>query len=101
MVAILTAYVISTSTLKADDLGKALGRLMGVSRSTVSRIHTDIGGGVALVRQRPLGHTAIPHVFLDATYLKDRVGLLGHTRAVEIASGMTVDGRRDVASVST
>jgi putative transposase len=82
---IMTFYVTGTSTRRVDDLVKALGSDSGVSKSTVSRICADIDREVAPVRQRPLGHTAFPNVFLDATYVKVRVDHQVVSRSVVIA----------------
>ena len=95
----MTAYVTGTSTRKVDDLVKALGCESGVSKSTVSRICANIDREVAPVRQRPLGHTAFPYVFLDATYVKARVEHQVVSRAVVIATGVTAEGGREVLGV--
>jgi putative transposase len=96
---IMTAYVTGTSTRKVDDLVKALGCESGVSKSTVSRICADIDREVAPVRQRPLGHTTFPYVFVDATYVKARVDHQVVSRAVVIATGVTAEGGREVLGV--
>jgi putative transposase len=96
---IMTAYVTGTSTRKVDDLVRALGCESGVSKSTVSRICADIDREVAPVRQRPLGHTTFPYVFLDATYVKARVEHQVVSRAVVIATGVTAEGGREVLGV--
>ena len=49
---IMTAYITGTSTRKVDDLVKALGCDSGVSRSTVSRICSQIDADVAVLRTR-------------------------------------------------
>ena len=54
----------------------------------------DIDCEVAPVRQRPLGHTAFPYVFLDATYVKARVDHQVVSRAV-----VTAEGGREVLDV--
>ena len=69
------------------------------SWSTVSRICQDIDREVAPVRQRPLGHATFPYVFLDATYVKARVGHQVVSRAVVIATGVTAEGGREVHGV--
>ncbi len=96
---IMTAYVTGTSPRKVDDLVKALGCDSGVSMSTVSRICADIDREVAPVRQRLLGHTAFPYVFLDATYVKARVDHQVVSRAVVIATGVTAEGGREALGV--
>ncbi len=96
---IMTAYVTGTSTRKVDDLVKALGCDSGVSKSTVSRICGEIDEQVAVLRDRRLGHTSFPYVFVDATYVKARVNHQVVSRAVVVATGVTADGNREVLGV--
>ena len=96
---IVTAYVTGTSTRKVEDLVRALGCESGVSKSTVSLICQDIDHKVVPIRQRPLGHTTCPYVFLDATYVKARVDHQVVSRAVVIATGVTAEGGREVLGV--
>jgi transposase-like protein len=51
---------------------------------------------MAAFRARPLGQVAFPYVFLDATYLKGRVGGQVVSRAVVVATGVTINGEREV-----
>lgn len=98
---IMTAYVTGTSTRKVDDLVKALGCEAGVSKSTVSRICSEIDEHVAVLRERRLDHTTFPYVFLDATYVKARVNHQVVSRAVVIATGVTAEGNREVLGVAS
>jgi putative transposase len=93
---ICEAYVHGVSTRKVDDLVTALGIDSGLSKSEVSRICASLDADVAAWRNRPLGHTWFPYVFLDATYC--RVRLNGHvvSQAVVVATGVSIDGRREV-----
>jgi putative transposase len=93
---IMTAYITGTSTRKVDDLVKALGCDTGVSKSTVSRICTEIDEQVAVFRTRPLDHHEFPYVYVDATYVKARVDHHIVSRAVVIATGVAADGNREV-----
>ncbi len=93
---IMTAYITGTSTRKVDDLVRALGCASGVSKSTVSRICKGIDDEVAVFRTRPLGHLAMPYVYLDATYIKARNNHRIVSRAVVVATAVTVDGNREV-----
>jgi putative transposase len=93
---VMQAYVHGTSTRKVDDLVKALGVDSGISKSEVSRICAELDHEVAAFRSRSLAHIAFPYVFLDATYLKARVDGRVVSRAVVIATGVTVDGGREV-----
>ena len=96
---IMTAYVTGTSTRKVDDLVKALGCDSGVSKSTVSRICRGIDAEVAVFRTRTLGHLAMPYVYLDATYIKARHDHRIVSRAVVVATAVTIDGNREVLGV--
>lgn len=93
------AYVHGVSTRKVDDLVAALGVASGISKSEVSRICADLDVEVAAFRDRPLGETTYPYVFLDATYCKARVGHRVVSRAVVIATGVTAEGHREVLGV--
>jgi putative transposase len=96
---IMTAYITGTSTRKVDDLVRALGCESGVSKSTVSRICKGIDDEVAVFRTRPLDHIAMPYVYLDATYIKARNNHRIVSRAVVVATAVTVDGNREVLGV--
>jgi len=93
---IMTAYVTGTSTRKVDDLVRALGCDTGVSKSTVSRICSEIDQHVEAFRTRRLDHLAFPYVYVDATYVKARVDHHVVSRAVVIATGVAADGNREV-----
>jgi transposase-like protein len=93
---IMTAYITGTSTRKVDDLVKALGCDSGVSRSTVSRICTQIDADVAVLRTRRLDHQSFVYVWLDATYLHVRENRRVVSKAVVIATGLRADGHREV-----
>ena len=96
---IMSAYIHGTSTRKVDDLVRALGCDTGVSKSTVSRICSEIDEQVAEFRERRLDHTAFPYVFCDATYVKARVDGRVVSRAVVVATGVAANGHREVLGV--
>ena len=93
---VMEAYLHGVSTRKVDDLVKALGADTGISKSEVSRICADLDEEVAAFRDRSLAEQAFPYVFLDATYCKARVNRRVVSQAVVIATGVAVDGRREV-----
>ncbi|MFJ9609686.1 IS256 family transposase [Kitasatospora sp. NPDC101176] len=93
---IMEAYVLGVSTRSVDDLVRALGADTGISKSEVSRICVDLDEQLTAFRDRPLGHTRFPYVYLDATYCKARVDHQIVSRAVVVATGITEDGGREV-----
>jgi putative transposase len=93
---VMEAYVHGVSTRKVDDLVAALGASSGISKSEVSRICIALDAEMAAFRARPLGHVAFPYVFLDATYLKGRVSGQVVSRAVVVATGVSMNGDREV-----
>jgi putative transposase len=97
---IATAYVTGTSTRKVDDLVRALGVDSGVSKSTVSRICSEIDVEVDAFRSRRLDHTTFPYLWLDATYLKARKDHRIVSRAVVVATAVAQDGNREVLDVA-
>lgn len=89
------AYVLGVSTRRVDDLVRALG-IEGISKSEVSRICAALDAEVAAFRCRPLGETAFPYLWLDATYLKVREGGRVVSMAALVAIGVAVTGERRV-----
>ena len=93
---VMEAYVHGVSTRKVDDLVVALGLESGISKSEVSRICGELDVELSAFRSRSLAHVEFPYVFLDATYLKGRVDHQVVSRAVVVATGVTMDGHREV-----
>jgi transposase-like protein len=87
------AYVQGVSTRKVEALVQSLG-MTGLSRSQVSRLCADLDGEVERFRQRPLGGTTYPYMWLDATYVKVRQDGRVISQAVVIAVGITAQGER-------
>jgi transposase-like protein len=79
---------------------QALGLEAGISKSVVSRICADLDASLETFRARPLGHVGFPYVFLDATYLKGRVGNAVAARAVVVATGVSSTGEREVLGLA-
>ena len=96
---VMEAYVHGVSTRKVDDLVKALGVGSGISKSEVSRICSELDRDLKAFRDRPLDHTEFVYVFLDATYIKGRVRGRVVSRAVVIATGVTITGDREVLGI--
>ncbi|MFM9104545.1 MAG: IS256 family transposase [Cyanobium sp.] len=76
----------------------ALGSQSGISKSQVSRICQDIDAQVQAFLSRPLESSSYAYVYLDATYLKGRLGKAQQvcSRAVVVAMGVNEDGRREL-----
>ena len=51
---------------------------------------------MAALRSRDLSTQEFAYVFLDTTYLKGRVSHQVVSRAVVVATGVSMDGRREV-----
>lgn len=98
---VMQAYVSGVSTRSVDDLVTAMGGSRGISKSEVSRICAGLDEKVAAFRNRTLGHTTFPYVYLDATYVHVRDEALGQvvSRAVTIATGVTEQGGREVLGI--
>jgi len=95
---IMEAYIGGVSTRKVDALVAALGSQSGISKSQVSRICQEIDQQVQAFLSRPLESSGYAYVYLDATYLKGRLGKAQQvcSRAVVVAMGVNADGRREL-----
>jgi len=93
---VMEAYVHGVSTRKVDDLVQALGLEAGISKSEVSRICTELDEELSAFRNRSLAHVEFPCMFLDATYLKGRVDHHVVSGAVVVATGVSMEGHREV-----
>ena len=62
------------------------------------RICAGLDERVTAFRNRTLGHTEFPYVYLDAIYVHVRDDALGQvvSRAVVVATGVTAQGGREV-----
>jgi putative transposase len=98
---IMEAYISGVSTRKVDALVGALGSHSGISKSQVSRICQEIDQQVQAFLSRPLQEAGYAYVYLDATYLKGRLGkaLQVCSRAVVVAMGVNADGRRELLGI--
>jgi putative transposase len=97
---VMEAWVHGVSTRKVDDLVAALGVGSGISKSEVSRICAQLDSDLEAFRNRPLDHVAFPYVFADGTYVKGRVNGRVVSRAVVVATGVTINGDREVLGVA-
>ncbi len=97
---VIEAYVHGVSTRKVDDLVTALGVETGLSKSEVSRICSEMDEALEEFRTRGLAHVGFPYVFLDATYVKARVGGRVLSRAVVVATGVSATGDREILGLA-
>jgi putative transposase len=74
---VMEAYVSGVSTRSVDALVESMGAASGISKSEVSRICAGLDERVAAFRNRTLGHTSFPYVYLDAIYVHVRDDALG------------------------
>jgi putative transposase len=94
---IMEAFIGCVSTRNVDALMGALGSQSGISKLQVSQICQEIDQQVQAFLSRPLQESGYAYVFLDATHLNGRLGKALHVcfRAVLVAMGVNVDGRRE------
>ena len=64
----MEAYVSGVSSRSVDALVESMGAASGISKSEVSRICAGLDERVTAFRNRTLGHTEFPYVYLDATF---------------------------------
>lgn len=97
---VMEAYVSGVSTRSVDGLVESMGGT-GISKSEVSRICAGLDERVAAFRNRTLGHTEFPYVYLDAIYVHVRDDALGQvvSKAIVVATGVTAQGGREVLGV--
>jgi putative transposase len=93
---VMEAYVHGVSTRSVDDLVNALGVSSGISKSEVSRICAGLDEEISAFRTRSLTHTEFPYVFADATFCKVRVGAHVVSQALVVATGVSIEGTREV-----
>ena len=86
--AVQEAYVHGVSTMKVEELVKALG-VGGISKSWVSRLCEELDEAVERFRNRPL-KGAYPYVWIDATYVKARQD--GRVASVAVVIAVGVNG---------
>jgi len=98
---VMEAYVSGVSTRSVDALVESMGAASGISKSEVSRICAGLDERVTAFRNRTLGHTTFPYVYLDAIYVHVRDDALGQvvSRAVVVAIGINAQGGREVLGI--
>jgi putative transposase len=93
---VMEASVHGVSTARSTTSSRALGATSGISKSEVSRICRALDAEMTGFCARSLNHVEFPYVLLDATYLKGRVNGQVVSRAVVVATGVSMNGDREV-----
>jgi transposase-like protein len=93
------AWVGGVSTRKMDELVKAMG-CEGISKSQVSELCQALDERVREFLERPLDGTWV-YLWLDATYVKVRIGGRVVSVAAIIATGVNREGRREILGLGT
>ena len=86
---VMEAYVSGVSTRSVDALVESMGAASGISKSEVSRICAGLDERVAAFRNRTLGHTEFPYVYLDAVYIHVRDDALRDRAADALIAALT------------
>jgi transposase-like protein len=97
---IAQCYVEGVSTRRVDDVAKAMG-IEGISKSQVSRICSELDELVEAWRNRPLDAGPYTFVWIDALALKVREGGRICNVATLVATGVNVDGHREILGIDT
>jgi putative transposase len=94
---IMEHYIGGVSTRKVDVLVSALGSQSAISKSQVNRIGQEVDQQVQAFLNHPLESSSYAYVYLDATYLKGRLGKAQQvcSRAVVVALGVNEAGQRE------
>lgn len=95
--AVAEMYVTGTSTRKVEKIARRLG-VESLSKDQVSRLNGVIDAEVDAFLARDWSDTAFAYLFLDATYVKARVGGRVRKQAFLTAIGVGADGRRHFLS---
>jgi transposase-like protein len=97
---VATCYLLGGSTRRMDKLVRTLG-ITGLSKSKVSEMAQDLDEQVAAFRSRPLNEG--PYTFLAADALTMKVREDGRVVkvAVMVATGVNVDGFREILEIHT
>lgn len=99
MVAVVAqCYVEGVSTRRVDDVVKAMG-IEGISKSQVSELAKSLDVIVAEFRSRPLDAGPYTYVWVDALTQKVREGGRIVNVACVIATGVNVEGHREILGV--
>jgi putative transposase len=89
---VLEAYVHGVRT-RVDDLVRALGAGIGISKSDDSRICADLDAEVPASGPSLAGQQ-LPHIFVDATFCKSRASRRLVPQAVVVRPASAVTGAR-------
>jgi transposase-like protein len=96
--ALMEMYVEGVSTRKVKEVTEELCGT-SFSKSTVSRLATELDSELEEWRSRPLTAEAYPYLFVDARYEKVRVGCRIVNEGVLVVSALRDDGYREILGV--
>ena len=91
-------YVEGVSTRKVKEVTEELCGT-SFSKSTVSRLATELDSEIEAWREQPLEAGAYPYLFVDARYEKVRVGKKIISEGVLIVLGVRDEGFREILAV--
>lgn len=86
------------STRKVEGVAREPG-VASLSKSQVSRLTAELDAEVEAFRARDLSHERYAYLWLDATYVKCRVGGSSASRAVVTAIGLEASGNKRLPAV--
>lgn len=98
VLSLMEMYVEGVSTRKVKEVSE---KLCGTSfsKSTVSRLSTELDCELEAWRNRPLDADAYPYLFVDARYEKVRAGSRIISEGVLVVCGVRDDGYREILAV--
>src|SRR5919202_2254938 len=91
VLALMEMYVEGVSTRKVREVTEELCGI-AFSKSTVSRLASELDSGLEEWRKRPLEAEAYPYLFVDARYEKVRIGPRVVSEGVLVVSAVRDDG---------
>jgi transposase-like protein len=98
VLALMEMYVEGVSTRKVREVTEELCGI-AFSKSTVSRLASELDSGLEEWRKRPLEAEAYPYLFVDARYEKVRIGPRVVSEGVLVVSAVRDDGFREILAV--
>lgn len=98
VLSLMEMYVEGVSTRKVKDVTEQLCGT-SFSKSTVSRLCSELDSELEAWRTRPLDEASYPYLFVDARYEKVRAGSRIISEGVLVVCGVRDDGFREILAV--